>query len=72
MSWTSSGEVASEAVGADLHMQQYDELHGVPHATCDIHLIYLANSFCIMQAAMFIEPYAGAHACEVRHKAQQS
>ncbi len=29
MSWTSSGEVASEAVGADLHEQQYDKLHGV-------------------------------------------
>ena len=36
MSWTSSGEAASETVGADLHMQQYDKLHGVPHATCDL------------------------------------
>ena len=45
MSWASSGEVASEAVGADLHMQHHDKLHGVPHATCHIHLSYLDNSF---------------------------
>ncbi len=38
MSWTSSGEVASEAVGADLHMQQCDKLYVVPHATCDLRL----------------------------------